>query len=68
MCVINGNWNVLELLPDAEIIVEKGKADGFVQYSLSELENLSDEEKAGFIYKMLEPGHLDLYQKILGAN
>jgi hypothetical protein len=37
-CVINGNWNVLELLPSAEIIVEKGST---LLFKETRIKNLS---------------------------
>lgn len=48
-----------------DLMVEKGEAEGFVTYSLDQLENLSEEDKKLFISKMLKPEQMELYREIL---
>ena len=49
----------------ADLTLEEGKGDGFVAYSISELENLDEEARKEFIPRMISRENIEMYKNIV---
>lgn len=48
----------------SEIVIEQGKATGFEFWSIERLEHLTNEERASFIPRMVQPDMIEIYRRV----